>query len=174
MSGRVQARKFVPKSGARKADTGPEPCPLNPSGIVRFGGALAAYLHSNEGDKLLDAGTKSLARGWTRGGCGYLAGALKRWAPDFVQRKSLEFDYGRGTGLDHVVAKVDGYYIDGKGAFTERELRQMWPHDFLAPYCPARARRDVLQCNLGAYLQLTTAIKKKFGRPEDWFCSKRR
>ena len=98
--------------------------------------------------------------GWNDGGCGVLAGAVQRWLGPAVKLVGL-WD---SDGLEHVVAQIGGYYLDGDGLSTRRCLLQRWrivegrPHVQLRLFARADLqaagipRYDVVEQELASYL----------------------
>ncbi len=155
-------------------------CELSPHGIRRFGKALKSYLKDWKTEDLLYDAVPD-ARGWTLGGCGFLANSLKDWAPEFFTRELLTtkgFSHNpRRLFVGHVVAKIDGYYLDGNGASTERQLLKHWNsravHKYrLTPYNARQVRSKVCETIPGYKRLLAQRLKGEFGNPADWFCRK--
>lgn len=166
---------LTPVAGVAPSARRGERCRWDEDGIRRFGAALKTYLVSRPGRRLL-AETVDMAKGWDRGGCGYLADSLRAYAPKLVQRRMVVFESPwTGTRVSHVVARVNGYYVDAAGVQTEGELLHLWDSRVgsthkLVPYHYFTAERDVAQCIALGRHDLTKALRERFGDPAKWFC----
>ena len=137
---------------------------------AQFGFALRSWLQHHAFHHLT---AQSHLAGWTEGGCGYLAHALKEWAGT---GEIMVLWGGEEPIVHHLVWQHDDLYFDGDGAARKQTLIHRMLNEWdvradLAPYGD-RAKRSMAKSNIRCFPEavptLVEALKARFGAPQDW------
>lgn len=147
--------------------------------IVAVGERLRTFLHSPVGLRWLFHDVPEAA-GWAAGGCGYLALALKRWGGRNVKLRILNSTSTLfPLVVDHVVAEVGGYVLDGSGATPKSEFLKAWARhsrrDARFRWGPIKGQgtriySDVCRWVPGAVPRLAAKLEEKLGGPDVALC----
>lgn len=132
-----------------------------PRRVRIFGERLAAFLGSKPIVEILPDPNYHT---WLEGGCWILAQALHEWlgAPLWAVWDKRE------EAVEHVVVRIDGCYLDGRGASTKKELLDSFS---ALGYLPKMVRfkpEDApdIDCPLDVVDRLKEALKTQFGGSE--------
>jgi len=120
---------------------------------------------------------------WTRGGCGLLADAIRRWLPTARRFSVVCLRDGARAHVCHVIIRYDGIWVDGAGA--EKTARPFldevhakhaenddagWvagdeelPTQQVWPWVEGTDRSEVEGYPDQAALQLAAALRRRFG-----------
>ena len=147
----------------------PLAAPLAPDAARELGTRLVAALEEPAAQEILavSGGT------WTAGGCWLLAAALARWARPRGEVVAL----ARPHPVEHVVFRLGGWYLDGHGAATRRELIARWRGDealreatmtVFRPKEAARARADQIPFSADRVAALAAHLAAHLGPAAPW------